>query len=53
MMHRPIGAHSHRLLAAVDVFELLCDLSKVANCNFSTSVLSILGLLVVTDHCVL
>jgi len=23
MMHRPIGAHSHRPLATVDVFELL------------------------------
>jgi len=50
MMHRPIGAHSK---TADDGQRFRVNfLSKVANCYFSTSVLSVLGLLVVIDRCV-
>ena len=55
MMYRPMGlsALTRRPLATVDVFRVTaCNLSKVTNCNFSTSVLSVLGLLVVTDRCI-
>ena len=53
MMHRPIGAHSQTTGDGRRFRVTACDLSKVANCNFSTSVLSVLGLLVVTDRCVM
>ena len=60
--YRPIGDHSHRPLATVDVFELLrviCQKSPTVIFQdlyvvvvFSRSVLSVLGLLVVIDRCV-
>jgi len=52
MMHRPIGAHSKTAGDGQRFRVTACNLSKVADCYFSTSVLSILGLLVVTDRCV-
>ena len=51
MMHRLIGAHSHRPLATVDVFELLHVICRKSPTIFQR-VLSISGLLVVTDRCV-
>jgi len=52
MMHRPIGAHSQTAGDGRHFRVTACNLSKVANCSFSTSVLSVLSLLVVTDRCV-
>jgi len=51
--YRPIGALSQTAGDGRRFRDTACDLSKVANCNFSTSVLSLLGLLVVTDRCVM
>jgi len=48
----PIGAHS-KTAGDVRRFRVTaCNLSKVANCYFSTSVLSVLSLLLVTDRCI-
>jgi len=54
MMHRPIGLSAIILIDRWrrSTFSSACDLSKVANCNFSTSLLPVLGLLVVTDRCI-
>jgi len=52
MMHRPIGAHSKTAGDGRRFRVTACNLSKVVNCYFSTSVLSVLGLLVVTDRCI-
>jgi len=52
MMHPPIGAHSQTAGDGRHFRVTACNLSKVSNCSFSTSVLSVLSLLVVTDRCV-
>ena len=47
-VYRPIGAHSQTAGDGRRFWVTACNLSKVANCI----VLSVLGLLVVTDRCV-
>ena len=50
--YTPIGTHSHRPLATVDVFELLRVICRQSPILILISVLFVLGLLVVTDRCV-